>query len=132
MHGRTVGVFGGVGAVISVPIGFWAGLPKRHVIITLFAGLSLYPLDLCRTETDTWRSRQFRAPSYVWVEFSAWVMTMDAVVLLSAIGIIDLTTVRLDDIWTLSIIGGVFLVSMMPFFLTNYLIAGSPLNPPNI
>ncbi|MFC6732241.1 hypothetical protein [Haladaptatus sp. DYSN1] len=127
MYNRRVGLVTGAFAVLATPVGFWASIPKRHVFTTLFAVGTLYCF---------YRSREgnlrMRALAYVFVGLTAWVHAPEAFVLIVALALVDLPTSKSNTIRTLSFLGVVFLVSLLPFFLTNTLISGNPIEPPRL
>jgi hypothetical protein len=81
------------------------------------------------SETEAFR---FRALSYVWPGLMTWTHAPEGALLLFAVGVADVGTRGLRDlnVRTLSAIGGVVFLSLVPFFLTNYLISGNPVLPP--
>ncbi|WP_101296520.1 hypothetical protein [Halegenticoccus soli] len=132
VHGRRVGVAAGAGAFLATPVGFWATLPKRHSLVALLAVLTLYCFYRSREATDERGATAFRALSYVWVGLTAWVVSANALVLLAVLVPVDLLTARTNRPRSLAVVAGAFLVSLAPFFLTNALIAGNPLEPPRM
>lgn len=132
VHGRRVGAVAGVLAVLATPVAFWASLPKRHVLTTLLALCTFYCLYRSRAATTAKRRAWFRALAYVPVGLTAWVHAPEALVLLVALVVVDLPSARSNDPRTLAAIGGAFALSLVPFFLTNLLIAGNPIEPPRL
>lgn len=129
IYDRRTGVFAGAIVVAATPIGFWASIPKRHVLIALLALLTIYCF---------YRSRPphahlgFRALAYVFVGLGAWVFPLEPLLLLVVLVPIDLLTARSNGPRQLAVVACAFLVSLLPFFLTNALITGNPLKPPRL
>ncbi|PSP88529.1 hypothetical protein BRC90_07265 [Halobacteriales archaeon QS_4_69_34] len=130
LHNRRVGTVAGVLAVLATPVGFWASLPKRHVLVALLALCTFYALFRSRDAAGSRRALRFRALAYVPVGLTAWVLAPEALVLFAALAAVDLPTARSNDPRTLLAVGAVFALSLVPFFLTNVLIAGNPIRSP--
>lgn len=126
LESSLIGVVGGVFAVLATPIGFWATIPKRHVIIAMLVLAAAYSLYRARAEG----SLRFRALAYVWPALAAWVHPPDGIVLFVALASIDLVTRRKLAIGELAVMAIVFLIALTPFIATNLAITGGPLEPP--
>ncbi|WP_226005473.1 hypothetical protein [Natrinema salinisoli] len=127
-----IGLAAGVAAGVASPALLWATIPKRHVLTALFALLTLFCLYRSR-ETDRIATyRRYRAAAYVPVGLTAWLNAAEGIVLLIAIVVADFVTARENGIRTLATVAAGFLVSLLPFFLTNYLISGGPFTPPRM
>jgi len=134
IHGRKVGLFAGALLVLGTPLGLWATIPKRHVITALVAVVAAYALYRGR-EPDVAGTRQevgYRAGAYVSVGLLAWVHAPEALTLLVVLALVDLPTGPRRDPRTIGAIGLAFLVSLLPFFVTNTLAFGSPIEPPRL
>jgi len=141
ISGRRVGLAAGVATALSAPIGFWAAFPKRHVPIALCVLVSAYALYRSRAADGTAtvraggrsvrvrRATAFRALAYVPVGVVAWIHALEGVLLLLALAAADLPTAG-RDARSVAAAGGALAVSLLPTGLTNYLIAGDPLQPP--
>lgn len=127
LYGRRTGAFAGAAVVAATPIAFWASIPKRHVLVALLALLTIYCFYRSRAEPD--HELGFRALAYVFIGVSAWVFPLEALLLLVALGPIDVMTARSNAPRQLAIVAGAFSISLLPFFLTNTLITGQPLRP---
>jgi len=130
VYDRRVGLFAGGTAVLATSLGFWASIPKRHVVTALLLALVLYSFYRSREEIAT--ETRYRALAYVWVGLLAWVHAPEALAAFVALVVVDVPTARTNDARTLSVVGGAFLLSLAPFFLTNQLIAGNPVEPPRL
>lgn len=132
MHDRRTGLFAGAAAVLATPVAIWATVPKRHTITALLALLAVYSFYVSRSTSSNRTALRARALSYVWAGLTAWVHAPEGVVLLVAVATVDVTTARSNH-WThLLVIGTVFVVSLLPLFVTNQLIAGNPLAVPRM
>lgn len=129
LYDRTAGVTAGAAAIIATPLGFWAVFPKRHIITALLLTLAIYTFYRSRTGTDETR---YRALTYAWVGLLAWIHAPEALAVFLALVVVDFPTATNNDIRSLGIVGGVFFVSLLPFFLTNQLVVGNPLEPPRL
>ncbi|QCS41368.1 hypothetical protein [Natrinema versiforme] len=132
-HGRRVATTAGITGVVLVPIGFWASIPKRHALTALLALIALYGFYRSRAAiADGDEGVTFRALSYAAVGGTAWIHAPEALALLTVLVPADLLTARSRDPRTLGLIGGVFALSLVPFFATNTLITGNPVKPPRL
>lgn len=132
VYDRRVGLFAGIGTAVATPVGFWASIPKRHSLTALLVVLVLFSFYRSRA-TETHRGfLQFRVLSYVWVALTAWVHGGEAFVLLVALVTIDLPTARDNSIRTLSLVGVTFALALVPFFATNLVVTGNPVEPPRL
>jgi hypothetical protein len=61
---------------------------------------------------------------------TTWVHAPEGFLLLTAVGAADLLTARSNAPRELVAVAGVLFLSLVPFFLTNYFIAGNPIQPP--
>ncbi|MGQ3411286.1 hypothetical protein ACT4ML_03360 [Natrinema sp. LN54] len=132
-HGRRVATAAGITGVVLVPIGFWASIPKRHALTALLALIALYGFYRSRAAiADGDEGVTFRALSYAAVGGTAWIHAPEALALFAVLVPADLLTARSRDPRTLGLIGGVFALSLVPFFATNTLITGNPVKPPRL
>ena len=130
-HDRRIGAAAGVSTLALSPVAFWAPIPKRHAFVALFALVSAYCFARAR-DGPVRAERRWRAASYASVGVLAWVSAPDALVLLVALGPLDLLFARRNRLLDLAVIGGVFTLALVPFFVTNALISGNPLVPPRM
>ena len=135
-HPGRVAWLAGLASTLVLPIGFWAQLPKRHVLGSLLVVLLLYAFARSRSIDGTPgplgfdRSVYHRASMYALVGLLAWVHAAEAVFVLLALAVVDVPTAPSNDIRTLGLLAGVFGASLVPFLLTNGLISGDILQPP--
>jgi hypothetical protein len=125
------GLVGVVFVLAGTPLTFWASIPKRHIITAAIIFTVALAIAKSR-QTNSTRSLRTRALAYASVGFLAWVHGPEALVVLVALVIVDIPTAPSNDKRTLGYVGGVFLCSLIPMFLTNYLISGNPLRVPRM
>lgn len=130
-HGRRVGVVAGLGVVIATPVGFWTSIPKRHILTAAAVVAILYCFAVSRSGTD-WRHRLVRAGAYATVGFLTTLHPFEALFLFLVFVPLDLLTAPTNDWRTLGVVGGVFCLTLLPFFALNTLISGNPLKPPRM
>lgn len=131
MHDRRIGLAAGLATGLASPFLFWASVPKRHVLTAAFAVASIYLFYRSR-EAEGPSATTFRLLAYVPGGLTAWLNAAEGMVLLLAVGLVDLLTARRTTLRTLVGILAAVLVSLVPFFVTNFLISGDPLAPPRI
>lgn len=129
MHGQVLGLAAGVATALASPTLFWASVPKRHVLTATLAVASIYLFYRSR-EAESADATRYRLLAYVPGGLTAWLNAAEGLILLLAIGVVDLLTARRTDLRTLGGIAAVGLLSLVPFFATNELIAGNPFDPP--
>ena len=125
------GVVAGVLVVLGTPIGFWAPIPKRHVFTTLCVLLALFAFAKSR-DPETPRRNLVHGGAYAAVALLAWIHAPEALVLLVTLVVADLASSPATRFRALPVVGGVFVLALVPFFLTNFLIAGNPFVPPRL
>lgn len=148
IHGRQIGLAAGTAVVFTTPIGFWASIPKRHVLVALGFIISTYCLLRSREAlydeplNRKWRfglgSRSvafsemtsWRTLAYLPVGILAWINALEGLLLLIALLTVDVPT----SVWrirSLVTTGFACIVSLLPMFVTNIIIAGNPFEPPS-
>lgn len=132
IHNRRVGVLVGFLAVVATPLGFWASIPKRHALSSLAVVVVLAAFYHSRASSSSKRALGYRSMAYATVALLAWLHGGEGLLLLAALGPIDLATARSNHPRRLVVVGVVFLLALTPFLLTNLLIAGNPVTPPRI
>jgi hypothetical protein len=130
LYGSRVGIATGLAVVFATPVAYWANVPKRHSLTAVFVVLAMYTLYRSRTAEDPHEAFRYRALSYAWVGLMTWVFPQEGPFLLLGIVVSDLTTARNTDVKKLVALGGVLIAAFIPFALSNWLVAGSPLLPP--
>jgi hypothetical protein len=125
------GVIAGVLVVLATPISFWAPIPKRHVFTTLCVLLALFAFAKSRNP-ETPRRDLVHGGAYAATALLAWIHAPEALVLFTALLVADLVSSPRARYRALPIVGGVFVLALVPFFVTNLLIAGNPFVPPRL
>lgn len=135
-YGASIGVATGGAAALATGVGFWASIPKRHVLLATLVLAAAFLLYRSRVlagphglgQADVRR----RAGAYACVGVAAWVAAPQGPVLGLAVAAADLATARRDDfaLRPLLFVAAVALVSLLPLLLTNLAISGNPLAPP--
>jgi hypothetical protein len=72
----------------------------------------------------------YRATAYVLVGLFTTIHAAEALFVFFALVVVDVPTAPTNDRRTLAFVGGLFALSMLPFFLTNSLVTGEMLRPP--
>jgi hypothetical protein len=124
--------------LLGTPLAIWAPVPKRHAItvtVVLVSAYALYRSRECVTAGTAGGSdvsAVFRAVAYASVGLYAWVQAPEALTMLVVLALVDVPTAPDNRPRTLVTIGVVFALSLVPFFVTNYVLIGSPLKPPRL
>lgn len=138
LHDRRLGLFAACALAVATPVGFWSSLPKRHVFTGLAVLLVLCSIHRSRAvDPDTPgrilpRATEFRCLAYAVVGLYAWIHAAEALFMLGALALVDLPTGHRRDRRTLGAIAVAFVLSTIPLFATNVLLAGDPLTPPRL
>ncbi|ELZ26366.1 hypothetical protein [Natrinema limicola] len=132
IYSSDIGIAAGIASGVASPALLWATIPKRHVLTALFTLFTLFFLYRSRESDRISMYRRYRAIAYVPVGLTAWLNASEGLVLLGALAIADFATARENGVRTLATVAMGFFVSLLPFFLTNYLIAGDPFTPPRM
>jgi len=130
MYDERLGLMAGAATVLGTPIAFWASIPKRHSITALAVVTVVYALYRSRRNTD--ETVRYRALAYATVGLMAWIHAAEAFILFVPLVVVDVATAPSNDRRTLGLVALAFLVSLLPFFLTNLLVAGNPVKPPRM
>ncbi|MGB9956487.1 hypothetical protein ACOZ4B_08885 [Haloferax prahovense] len=125
-----VGIAAAAAIVVATPLTFWATIPKRHTYMAALVVAMVYSFYRSRDTDSEVTARRFRALAYAVVGLAAWLQAGEALVMLVALGLIDLLTAKSHSVRDYAVIGGVFILSLLPFMLTNLLVAGTPFKPP--
>jgi len=119
----------GVGVVVATPVGFWASVPKRHVAVTLAVLVAAYAFARRPSVAGT-RGRLLRALPYACAGLLAWVHPGDGGIFFVAIATVDLVFGASYDRTQAALASAVFVIALLPFLVTNFLVSGNPLRPP--
>lgn len=130
-HDDRVALAAGVASVVALPVGFWASIPKRHVLLaTLLIGAA-YCFARSRRATGQSAYRSL-AGAYVLVSLCAWVHALEGFYALAALATVDFLTGGVRDRKRLAVVALALLVGLAPMFLTNAAITGNPIEPPRL
>lgn len=130
IHTRRVGLAAGLAIVFATPVSFWAAIPKRHTYMAALVLAVIYSFYRSRETADATTALRFRALSYAFVGLATWLQAGEALVIFVALVVVDFLTAESNTPRELAVIGGVFGLSVLPFMLTNLLLAGNPFSPP--
>ena len=131
-----LGFLAGFTAVLVLPVGFWASIPKRHVFSVLACMAILYAFarsrdpDATRTLPAVGTVPVYRAGAYALVGFLTWIHAAEGLFVFLVLVAVDLPTAPSNDRRTLAIVAVVFALSLVPTVLTNWLVTGHPARPP--
>lgn len=133
-HDRRLGALVGAATVFVLPVGFWATIPKRHIFSTLVCLLLLYLFARSRNADESGRyigsATLYRAAMYGLVGFLTWIHAAEGLFVFMALLVVDIPTAPKNDWRTLSIVGAVFALSLLPTVLTNLFVTGDLFKPP--
>lgn len=130
MHTSQIGVLAAGAVFLGTPVAFWAAFPKRHSFTILLLFATAYAFYRSRVEPE--HELRYRSLAYVPVGLMAWIHSAEALILFLPLVAVDIPTATTNDRRSLGVVALVFLVSMIPFFLTNFAISGNPLEPPRM
>ncbi|MBV0903772.1 hypothetical protein [Haloarcula salina] len=134
-HGRPVALATGVAVGLASSVGFWASLPKRHVLVAALLLTTVYAFARSRIAYRDDRFRRalaFRAAAYLTASLVTWTHAFEGFFLVATLGVVDLATARRNALSDLLVVGCALLVGSLPMLLTNYLISGNPAKPPRL
>jgi len=130
-HTTQVGVVAGAAVVLATPIGFWASIPKRHIITATAAVVALYCFAVSREGTER-RHLVARGLSYAVLGLLTTVHPFEAFFLFVVLAVVDVVTAPSNSPRTLALIAAGFALSLLPFFAINTLISGNPIKSPRL
>ena len=130
-HGRRVGVTAGLAVVLATPLGFWVSIPKRHVLTAVAATVVLYCFAASRSDTGR-HGLAARVLAYATVGFLTTIHPFEAFFLFAVFAALDVLTAPTYSVRTFGVLGVVFALSLVPFFLINNAISGNPLQSPRL
>jgi len=127
-----VGAIAAATTMLATPVIYWSSISKRHSMTAAFALLTVYFFYRSRSAPESenkFGERHFRAATYACVGLYAWTNSPEAFALFVAVLIVDLPTATHNDIKSATFIITFFIISLIPFFITNSIITGSPVKP---
>jgi hypothetical protein len=134
-HGRRPGALAGGAVVLVLPVGFWATIPKRHVLVGFYCLSVLYLFARSRDSAGVDLPvvgvvPARRAGMYALIALLAWVHAAEGLFVFLAVVLADVPTAPSNDRRTVAVVAGAFLVASVPLLVTNHLVAGEPHRPP--
>lgn len=135
-HDAKAAVVAGLATGLVLPVGFWASIPKRHALSALLLAGILYAFARSRTARHDAKLPvfgpvpAFRPMAYALVGILAWLHAAEAIFAFVPLVLVDLPTAPSNDRRTLAVVAAALVLSMVPFFLTNFAISGNPIRPP--
>jgi hypothetical protein len=130
-HDRQVAIAGGLGLVLATPVGFWATIPKRHVLVTALVFVSVFSFARSR-QLDGRHSYVAHGVAYGAIGLVAWIHAFEGFFLTIALFAVDVITESRKSPRRIVVVAGIFALSLLPLFVTNVLISGNPLQPPRL
>lgn len=124
-------VAAGVALALATPVGFWATIPKRHVLVTALVFWSVFAFARSR-QLDGRASYVAHGLAYGALGLVAWVHAFEGFFLTAALFAVDFLTEPRKSRRRLAVVGGIFVLSVLPMAVTNVLINGNPLRPPRL
>jgi len=134
-HDRSVALAAGVAIGVASSIGFWASLPKRHVLVGLLLLTTVYLFGRSRIAYADSRFRPglgFRAGAYLTAGLVTWTHAFEGFFLVATLALVDLVTARRNSLLHLAVVGLALFVGSLPMLVTNFLISGNPVKPPRL
>ncbi|MDS0219822.1 hypothetical protein NDI54_00460 [Haloarcula sp. S1AR25-5A] len=134
-HDRSVALAAGVAVGLASSIGFWASLPKRHVLVGLLILTTVYLFARSRVAYADARFRLglgFRAGAYLTAGLVTWTHAFEGFFLVATLALVDLVTARRNSLLHLAVVALALFVGSLPMLVTNYLISGNPVKTPRL
>ncbi|WP_276271503.1 hypothetical protein [Haloarcula litorea] len=132
IHTRRIGLGAATLLALGTPLALWATVPKRHVVtatVVLAAAYCLYRSRSPGTADAAATPRTFRASAYAAIGLYAWVHAPEALLFCCVLAIVDVPTADDNSPTALAYVAVAFGLSLLPFFVTNWLTTGSPVLP---
>lgn len=118
---QRIGIFAAIFVLFATPISFYAITLKHHSLTLLFTLLAFY----CYYKYIEGSENKFLYLAYISAGLCIWTRTLDGVILLASLLIIDILFFRRNIKHIISITA-VILISLLPFLSFNYMILGNP------
>lgn len=134
-HDRSVALAAGVAIGIASSVGFWASLPKRHVLVGLLILTTMYLFARSRVayaDAEFRLGLGFRTGAYITAGLVTWTHAFEGFFLVVTLALVDLVTARRNSLLHLAAIGLALFVGSLPMLVTNFLISGNPVKPPRL
>jgi len=134
-HDRSFALAAGVAIGIASSVGFWASLPKRHVLVGLLTLATVYLFARSRVAYADARFRLglgFRAGAYLTAGLVTWTHAFEGFFLVATLALVDLVTARRNSLLHLAVVGLGLFAGSLPMLVTNVLLSGNPVEPPRL
>ncbi|WP_058994247.1 hypothetical protein [Haloarcula sp. CBA1127] len=134
-HDRSVALAAGVALGIASSVGFWASLPKRHVLVGLLILTTVYLFARSRVAYADAEFRiglGFRAGAYISAGLVTWTHAFEGFFLVVTLALVDLVTARRNSLVHLAVVALALFLGSLPMLVTNFLISGNPVKPPRL
>ncbi|MEF8829628.1 MAG: hypothetical protein V5A49_11370 [Haloarcula sp.] len=134
-HDRSVALAAGVAVGLASSVGFWASLPKRHVLVGLLILTAVYLFARSRVAYADARFRLglgFRAGAYLTAGLVTWTHAFEGFFLVGTLALVDLVTARRNSLLHLAVVGLALFLGSLPMLVTNVLLSGNPVKPPRL
>lgn len=126
MHGRSAGLAAGLVVLLATPVPFWATVPRYHTLVALLVVVGVTAFYRSRA-AGPGGSVRWRALAYGTGGIAVWVHAIDGLVLLTALGLVDVVTHGGTNIRETSTACGALFLSLIPFVITTALTSGAPI-----
>ncbi|WP_225308076.1 hypothetical protein [Haloarcula sp. CBA1131] len=134
-HDRSVALAAGVAIGIASSVGFWASLPKRHVLVGLLTLTTVYLFARSRVayaDAEFRLGLGFRAGAYIAAGLVTWTHAFEGFFLVVTLALGDLVTARRNSLLHLAVAALALFLGSLPMLVTNFLISGNPVKPPRL
>ncbi|EMA25121.1 hypothetical protein [Haloarcula amylolytica] len=134
-HDRSVALAAGVAIGIASSVGFWASLPKRHVLVGLLILTTVYLFARSRVayaDAEFRLGLGFRAGAYIAAGLVTWTHAFEGFFLVVTLALVDLVTARRNSLLHLAVAALALFLGSLPMLVTNFLISGNPVKPPRL
>ena len=121
LFGNKIAIFASFFVIFATPVSFYAITLKHHILAVFLTVLAFY--FFYRYYEN--KQDKFIYLAYASAGFCVWTRILDGAALLAALLIMDILFLR-RNVKHIVLISIVVLVSLIPFFIFNYLILGSP------
>lgn len=124
LFGDKIALFASFFVIFATPISFYALTLKHHSLTIFFTLLSIYYFYKHYERKDN----KFIFLSYFFAGLCVWARILDGVILLITLLAMDFLILKKRNVKYISHILLIILISLIPFFIFNYLILGNPLS----
>ncbi len=123
LFSQKIGIFSALFVLFTTPISFYAITLKHHSLTLLLTLIAFYFFYKYTEKNEN----KFIYLAYVSAGLCIWTRTLDGAMLLGSLLITDIIVFK-RGIKNMMYISMAILISLLPFFLLNYLILGNPIS----